>query len=73
MFKVCYSSQLSHLRRTFGYVERELPKVPARVSVLVLGSHLDMGHHRTVTPETAIGLVESCQSGRWSYLFESFF
>ena len=49
---------------TFGYVEREMEKVPDSLPVLVLGNHRDMGHHRTVSEEKARYFVEQCQRAR---------
>ncbi|XP_059150976.1 rab-like protein 6 isoform X2 [Physella acuta] len=49
---------------TFGYVEREMEKVPSQLPILVLGNHRDMGHHRTVTEEKARYLVEQFQRDR---------
>ncbi|BFZ05707.1 hypothetical protein BsWGS_08746 [Bradybaena similaris] len=49
---------------TFGYVEREIEKVPSQLPVLVLGNHRDMGHHRTVTEEKAHFLVDQYQKDR---------
>ncbi|KAK1117335.1 hypothetical protein K0M31_016709 [Melipona bicolor] len=36
---------------TFDYVQRELPKIPSHIPVIVLGNHCDMSHHRTVTSD----------------------
>ncbi|KAK0065671.1 rab-like protein 6 [Biomphalaria pfeifferi] len=49
---------------TFGYVEREMEKVPPQIPILVLGNHRDMGHHRTVTEEKARYHVEQFQKDR---------
>ncbi|XP_074598991.1 rab-like protein 6 [Brevipalpus obovatus] len=44
---------------TFEYVQRELPKVPVNMPVLVLANHRDMGHHRAVTEDQVRGFIES--------------
>lgn len=46
---------------TFDYVQRELPKVPANVPVLVLANHLDMKHHRNITEDQVKFYVESVE------------
>lgn len=46
---------------TFEYVQRELPKVPAHIPVLVLANHCDMSHHRVITPDHIIYYIESQQ------------
>ncbi|XP_049847525.1 rab-like protein 6 [Schistocerca gregaria] len=43
---------------TFDYVQRELPKVPNHIPVLVLANHCDMAHHRTVTPDHIAYYIE---------------
>jgi len=44
---------------TFDYIERELPKVPEHIPVLVLANHRDMGHHRTVTEDMVRYYIEN--------------
>ncbi len=47
-----YSGRVNtEMRRRFE--AGELPKVPPHLPVLVLASHRDMGHHRTVTEDKA--------------------
>ena len=46
---------------TFEYVQRELPKVPSHIPVLVLANHCDMSHHRVITPDHIIYYIESQQ------------
>jgi GTPase SAR1 family protein len=47
---------------TFDYVQRELPKVPSHIPVIVLGNHCDMAHHRTVTADHVTYFIESLGS-----------
>lgn len=44
---------------TFDYVQRELPKIPGHIPVIVLGNHCDMAHHRTVTADHVTYFVDS--------------
>lgn len=44
---------------TFDYVQRELPKVPGHIPVIVLGNHCDMAHHRTVTADHVTYFIDS--------------
>lgn len=46
---------------TFDYVQRELPKVPANIPVLVLANHLDMRHHRNTTEDQVRFYIESVE------------
>ncbi|CAD6222214.1 GSCOCG00000824001-RA-CDS [Cotesia congregata] len=44
---------------TFDYVQRELPKIPDHIPVIVLGNHCDMSHHRTVTSDRVTYFIDS--------------
>lgn len=44
---------------TFDYVQRELPKIPSHIPVIVLGNHCDMSHHRTVTTDHMTYFIDS--------------
>ncbi|XP_068968781.1 rab-like protein 6 isoform X1 [Bombus flavifrons] len=44
---------------TFDYVQRELPKIPNHIPVIVLGNHCDMSHHRTVTSDHVTYFIDS--------------
>lgn len=46
---------------TFKYIERELPKVPPHIPVLVLANHRDMGEHRLVPKEEAVAFIEQLE------------
>lgn len=49
---------------TFDYVQRELPKIPSHIPVIILANHCDMSHHRTVTPDHVTFYIESVASTR---------
>ena len=44
---------------TFDYVQRELPKIPSHIPVIVLGNHCDMSHHRNVTSDHVTYFIDS--------------
>lgn len=44
---------------TFDYVQRELPKIPGHIPVIVLGNHCDMSHHRSVTSDHVTYFIDS--------------
>lgn len=44
---------------TFDYVQRELPKIPSHIPVIVLGNHCDMAHHRIVTADHVTYFIDS--------------
>lgn len=46
---------------TFDYIQRELPKVPANIPVLILANHRDMGHHRAITEDQIRTFMDSLQ------------
>ncbi|XP_011163279.2 rab-like protein 6 isoform X1 [Solenopsis invicta] len=46
---------------TFDYVQRELPKIPSHIPVIVLGNHCDMSHHRTITADHVTYFIDSLQ------------
>ncbi|XP_039269657.2 rab-like protein 6 [Styela clava] len=48
-------------RWTFAYIEKELPKVPNHIPVLVLANFRDMGHHRVITIYEIEVLIESIE------------
>ncbi|KAK9879335.1 hypothetical protein WA026_004186 [Henosepilachna vigintioctopunctata] len=49
---------------TFDYVQREIPKIPAHIPVIILANHCDMAHHRTVTSDHVTYFIESILSSR---------
>ncbi|KAJ8927407.1 hypothetical protein NQ314_020187 [Rhamnusium bicolor] len=49
---------------TFDYVQRELPKVPGHIPVIILSNHCDMSHHRTVTSDHVNFYIDSIESTR---------
>lgn len=46
---------------TFDYIQRELPKIPEHIPIMILANHCDMSHHRTVTPHHLSFYVENLQ------------
>ncbi|KAJ8039099.1 Rab-like protein 6 [Holothuria leucospilota] len=51
---------------TWQYIERELPKVPDHIPVLVMGNMRDMGQHRTVDEEDTRFYIEHYQRSEGS-------
>ncbi|RNA39810.1 rab 6 [Brachionus plicatilis] len=48
---------------TWDYIERELPKIPSHLPVLVIGNHRDMNHHRTVDESKCKYFLENLNRG----------
>ncbi|KAK6641175.1 hypothetical protein RUM44_012884 [Polyplax serrata] len=48
---------------TFNYIQRELPKIPPHIPIMILANHCDMAHHRTVTPHHLSFYVENLERG----------
>lgn len=46
---------------TFGYIQKEIEKIPDDIPVLVLGNHCDMAHHRTVMADAVHFYIDSIQ------------
>lgn len=46
---------------TFDYVQKELPKIPDHIPVIILANHCDMAHHRNVTPTQITYFIETMQ------------
>lgn len=46
---------------TFNYIQRELPKIPPHIPIMILANHCDMAHHRTVTPHHLSFYVENLE------------
>lgn len=51
----------SFISRTFGYVQKEIIKIPDDIPVLVLGNHCDMSHHRTIVADSVQYYIDSIQ------------
>ncbi|XP_074655392.1 rab-like protein 6 isoform X2 [Tubulanus polymorphus] len=43
---------------TYDYIEREVPKVPNHIPILILANHRDMGHHRTISEDKVRYFIE---------------
>ena len=48
---------------TFEYIQREIPKVPSHIPILIMANFIDMGHHRVVTRDQAVGYIEHYERG----------
>ena len=46
---------------TFEYIQREITKVPTHIPILIMANFIDMGHHRVVTRDQAVGFIEHCE------------
>ncbi|EEB12445.1 conserved hypothetical protein [Pediculus humanus corporis] len=46
---------------TFNYIQKELPKIPEHIPIMILANHCDMAHHRTITPHHLTFYVENLQ------------
>ncbi|XP_063973713.1 rab-like protein 6 [Diachasmimorpha longicaudata] len=44
---------------TFEYVQKELPKIPEHIPVIVLANHCDMSHHRAITSDKVTYFIDS--------------
>lgn len=51
---------------TYEYIQRELPKVPSHIPVLVLANHRDMGHHRCVSEDQVRSFIDELGRGEGS-------
>lgn len=49
---------------TFDYVQRELPKIPVQIPVMILANHCDMSHHRTVSSDQVLYYIQSVAGKR---------
>lgn len=49
---------------TFEYVQRELPKIPGHIPIIILSNHCDMSHHRSITAEHINYYIESIADTR---------
>lgn len=44
---------------TFEYVTKEIDKISEEIPILILGNHCDMGHHRVVSDDQALGFIDN--------------
>ncbi|KAL5483738.1 hypothetical protein EMCRGX_G020149, partial [Ephydatia muelleri] len=43
---------------TWQYIERELPRVPMHIPIIILGNFRDMEQHRVITSDIAVSFIE---------------
>ena len=48
---------------TWEYIERELPKIPTHIPVLIIGNHRDMNHHRSIDELKCKYFIENLSRG----------
>jgi GTPase SAR1 family protein len=49
---------------TWDYIEREIPKIPVHIPILIIGNHRDLHHHRNVDELKCRLYIEELQQSR---------